>query len=156
MKKFNWIDGIIILLVFVLGAGVWARFGGTVERTTAKTSEFTYKVDIQRVRQQSIDALYASVGAEFNMEDKARTDDMGTLVALDVRPAMREVELLDGHTVLSEVPKRFDATLTLSLRGNVNDYGFFTPQLSNIGAGAKVTMKSKYAKIQGNIAAVLK
>lgn len=154
-RKFNWVDIVIILAIVIIGMGVWARLGDTVERVTAAPTEFSYKVEVRKVRSFTVDALERSLGHEFNMDDRARTDDMGELIEIDVRPATEEVELANGTTRQAEIPNRYDVVLTLRVSGSVNDFGYFTPQLSNIGAGAKVVMTSKFARVQGHIIEVL-
>ena len=154
-RRLNWVDLVIIAVVIVIGIGVWARLGGAVERVTAVPQEFVYQVFVQKLRAPSVEALEQSVGYPFKMDDRARQDDMGVLLDVEVMPAREELERADGTTVHAEIPQRFDVVLTLQVAGNVNDFGYFTPQLTNLGAGAEVIIASKYARVQGFIHEVL-
>lgn len=153
-RKFNWFDGLILVAVIIVAFGVYSRMTGRVQSATAVTSEFFYTVEIKKVRQATVDAMEKSVGAKFNMNDKARVDDMGILTGYEVRPSTLELEKANGEAVLAEIPERFDITLEFKLDGVVNDLGYYTPQLSNIGAGATVVIRSKFVQVQGSIGKV--
>jgi len=152
--RFNWVDALIILAVIIVGIGVFWRMTGQVQGATSTSATFTYTVEVKEVRQMTVDAMQKSVGMKFNMNDKARVDDMGTLLSADVSPAMRPLAKANGDMVLAAVPERFDMVLTFQLNGQVNDLGYYTPQLSNIGAGASVIIRSKYVQVNGSIGKV--
>jgi|GEM_PF-3489450 len=149
--RFNWVDALIIVAVIIVAVGVFWRMTGQVQSATSTSSTFTYTVEVKEVRQMTVDAMQKSVGMKFNMNDKARTDDMGTLQSVAVNPAMRPLSKANGDTVAAEVPDRYDMILTFQLNGQVNDLGYYTPQLSNIGAGASVIIRSKYVQVNGTI-----
>jgi len=153
-RKLNWVDGLIILAVIIVGLGVFWRMAGQVESATAKSGKFYYTVEVKALRQMGVDAVIKSGGKQFNMNDKARSDFMGYLVNWDVRPSQKEIEMENGKFVRAEIPERYDVTLVFEIDGQINDVGYWTPQLSNIGAGAKVIMKSKYVHFEGNIGKV--
>ena len=153
-RKFNWFDVLIVLAVVIVAFGVFSRFAGRVESATATANEFSYTVEIKKVRKATVDAIEKSIGSQFNMNDKARTDDMGFLTEFEVRPSTRELDKVDGTSVLAEIPERFDVTLSFDLNGVINDLGYYTPQLSNIGAGATVVIRSKFVQVQGSIGKV--
>ena len=152
--KFNWFDVLIILAVIIVAIGVFWRMTGQVQSATATSTAFSYTVKVQEIRQYSVDALNKSVGCKFNMNAPGRTDDMGVLQSVDARPASKEIDMMNGTAVAGDIPDRFDVTLTFRLNGVVNSLGYYTPQLSNIGAGASVIIKSKYVQVQGSVGAV--
>ena len=154
-NKFNWFDILIILAIIIVAIGVFWRMTGQVQSATATSTKFTYTVEVQKVRQYTVDALNKSIGSKFNMNAPGRTDDMGILQKVDVRPAGKEIEMANGMAVFGTIPDRFDVTLTLELGGVVNNLGYFAPQLSNIGAGASVIVKSKFVQVQGSIGQVI-
>jgi hypothetical protein len=154
-RKLNWVDLIIVLAVVIIGVGAWVRLGNRVERVAPMPTEFVYQVEVRKVRSFSVDALERSIGYPFNLDDRARSDDMGILEVIDVRPAMEEVELNNGTTRRVEIPNRYDVVLTMRINGSVSDIGYLTPQLSNIGAGAKIVFTSKFARVQGHIIEVI-
>ena len=153
-RRFNWFDGLIILAIVIVAFGVVSRMTGQVQVATATGSKFFYTIEVKKVRQATVDAIGKSVGKKFNMNDKARTDDMGILLRYEVRPSTLEVEKANGEAVLAEISERFDVTLYFELEGQVNAVGYFTPQLSNIGAGSVVVIRSKFVQVRGSIQGV--
>ena len=153
-RKFNWIDGLIIIAVVIVGLGIFWRMTGQVESATAKGGKFYYTVEVKALRQMGVDAIEKSIGKQFNMNDKARSDYMGILLNYEARLSQKEIEMENGKFVLAEIPERYDVTLFFEIDGQINDVGYWTPQLSNIGAGASVIMKSKYVHFEGNIGRV--
>ncbi|MCL2739616.1 MAG: DUF4330 family protein [Oscillospiraceae bacterium] len=154
LRKPNWVDILIILAVIIVGLGIFWRMTGQVENATAKSSRFYYTVETQKLRQMGVDGIEKSVGKQFNMSDKARSDFMGTLLSYEARPAQKEIEMADGSWVWAEIPERYDVTLFFEIDGQVNDVGYFTPQLSNLGAGCKVILKSKFVYFEGHVGKV--
>jgi len=153
-RKLNWVDILIILVAIIVGLGIFWRMTGQVESATAKNSRFYYTVEVKALRQMGVDGIEKSVGKQFNMSDKARTDYMGKLSRYEARPSQKEIEMADGRFVPAEIPERYDVTLFFEIDGQINDVGYWTPQLSNIGAGAKVVLKSKFVYFEGHIGRV--
>jgi len=152
--RFNWFDVLIILAIVVVAIGVFWRMTGQVQSATATSAKFTYTVEVQEVRQYTVYAMNKSIGYKFNLNMPGKTDDMGTLLSVDAVPASKEIDMVNGTAVAGDIPDRFDVTLTLELNGVTNNLGYFTPQLSNIGAGSNVIVASKFGQVQGFIGTV--
>jgi uncharacterized protein (UPF0333 family) len=150
-RKINFVDTVIVLAVVIVAYGVFSRFGGQVEGSTSKSQEFYYTLQVKKVRQTTVDAVNKSINTKFNMNDKARQDDLGELVGVDVSGAKAEFEKTDGTWGEGVVPDRYDILLTFRIAGSMSEYGYLTPQLSNIGAGTTIVAKSKFAQVQGTI-----
>lgn len=149
--KFNWVDALLIVMVIVLIFGAVSRFSGKIQEITASTHMVEYKVKAVGLRTISAEYLQQSMGMQFNMGEKARTDTLGTLVDFEIAPALSNIEMADGSIVAAERPERYDAILTLRLNATVNSSGYYTPQLSNIGVGSNFIIKNKYIVTQATV-----
>ena len=109
----NVIDIAVILVVLLLAAAVYVKYN-VLEKTsiTTENTPITYEITIKGIRQSAVDTML--VGDVLYGGDSGA---IGTISAVNVNPARANVTLLDGSYVTSDVPERFDVTLTVQGEG---------------------------------------
>lgn len=119
--KISIVDIAVLLVLLGLAAGVYYKFFVVdKEHNAAKFDTIEYKVLIEEVRQQSVDAM--EVGADIY---DAKTDTyMGKIVNKEVLPATDQLTKADGTVVIAEKPQRFNVLLTIRVPGVETKYGF--------------------------------
>jgi hypothetical protein len=129
------------------------RIKGTAT-TATNSANFEYTINIYGVKEGAAKGFQASNDTDAFMADNARTDDLGKVVGVEVKPAKDFIEMADGTFTMAELPNRYDVTLTLQLKGTQNDRGYFTPQQSNIGSGGLILGRTKYVFFEGYVGGV--
>mgnify|MGYP002520514499 CR=1 FL=1 len=59
-------------------------------------------------------------------------------------------------SLMTEAPDKYDAVVTIRVKGGVNSAGYFTEENKAICAGSKCITKTKFAKTEGEIISVKK
>lgn len=111
--KFNIIDVLAILLVIVAIAGIAIRFGSKITDSVKSDATFVYTVNVSGVRDYTIDALQK----KGKVTNKKSNMDVGEIIDVVVEPSETQSERADGKLVYSELPDRYDATITIKARG---------------------------------------
>ena len=152
--KISMFDIIVILAVIVCIAGVYVRFVARPQKVQVEKASFTYQVVVSGIRQLSVDTLIQSKGTKFTLAEKGRSDELGTLTDVTSTPSKETFIQKDGNAVTVDSPSKVEALLTLKLDGMVNDRGFFTPQLKDIGVGSTLILQNKYIKTEGQVVSI--
>lgn len=119
--KISIVDIGVLLLIAVLIGGVYFKFFMVDKnQNAAKFDTIEYKVLVEEVRQQSVDAI--EIGADIY---HVKTDSpMGTITDVEVLPATDQLTKADGTMVIAEKPERFNVLITIRVPGIETKYGF--------------------------------
>ncbi|MGI6586530.1 MAG: DUF4330 domain-containing protein [Gracilibacteraceae bacterium] len=119
--KISIVDIGVLLLIAVLIGGVYYKFFMVdKDQNAAKFDTIEYKVLVEEVRQQSVDAM--EIGADIY---DAKTDSpMGRIEDIEVLPATGQLTKADGTVVIAEKPERFNVLITIKVPGIETKYGF--------------------------------
>lgn len=153
--KISIVDIIVILLAVLVFAGVYVRFTGNKGKAVVKNDTFNYTLNIENVRQATLDAIDDSVNTHFYNSQKTG-DDMGVLIGYEARPATRLVEKTDGTAVNAVVPDNHSITLMFEIQGKINDSGYYTSDMNKINVNSKYSIKSKYSAVEGVVTSINK
>jgi len=119
--KISIIDIGVLLLIAVLMGGVYYKFFMVDKnQNAAKFDTIEYKILVEEVRQQSVDAI--EIGA--NIYDVKTDSPMGKIVDKEVLPATDQLTKADGTMVIAEKPERFNVIVTIQVPGVETEYGF--------------------------------
>jgi len=119
--KISIIDIGVLLLIVALFCGVYYKFFMVDKNNNAaKFDTLEYKVLVEEVRQQSVDAL--EIGADIY--DVKTDSPMGKIVGKEVLPATDQLTKADGTVVIAEKPERFNILVTIQVPGVETKYGF--------------------------------
>ena len=116
MKKhpLTWIDGLVIAILVLLVAGTCVKFLGKDTASAKKaTREFTYVLEIQGVRQFTVDAL--AVGD--TVYDNEGKGEVGVISAIETAPAATTISYPDGTTSEGTLEDRVDVYVTVTAQG---------------------------------------
>ncbi len=148
--RFNWVDGLVILVILALVAGTCVKFfllkPAEVQQATV---EIQYTVRIATVRQYSADAL--RVGDV--MYDEEGKGNVGTITDIQVTPAEMFVTFPDGTTDLVPVEDRYDVLLTLKANA-IKDEGLYKVGTYSIRANQSSSYFTKYLAFGGRVMSV--
>jgi len=149
--KISFIDILIVLAVIICAAGVYVRFIAQPDKVQVQTQSFTYKVLVRDIRDVTVEGLEQSIGTTFILNEKGRSDIIGTLVDVETKQYAEPFIKNDSTVVMAEKPLKYEALLTLELDGVVNDSGYYTTDLKSICVGANLSLMNKYISTSGRI-----
>lgn len=119
--KISIIDMGVLLLIIVLLSGIYYKFFiADKDQKAAKFDTIEYKILVEEVRQQSVDAI--EIGAEIF--DVKTDSPMGRIVKKEVLPATDQLTKADGTMVIAEKPGKFNVIVTIQVPGVESKYGF--------------------------------
>ena len=84
----------------------------------------------------------------FKLDGKI-SSSMGKLIDVKVDNAVKVVEKTDGTVAVSEIPEKYDVTLTLEVNGYQSETGYFTPENHEICAGKEYSIANIYCLVEG-------
>lgn len=145
--KFNWVDGLVIVVVLLLVAGTCLKF--LVMDTTAvgrETVPFTYQVQISGVRQYTVDAI--AVGD--SLYEKEGKGYVGVIEHVTAEPALSLALYPDGTAKDVPVEGRFDVTVTVTAEGTP-DRGVYKVGTYGIRVGHATSYFTKYSEWEGTV-----
>lgn len=119
--KISIIDIGVLLLIAVLLGGVYYKFFMVDKNSNAaKFDTIEYKILVEEVRQQSVDAI--EIGADIY--DVKTDTPMGKIVSKEALPATEQLTKADGTMVIAEKPGKFNVLVTIQVPGVETKYGF--------------------------------
>ena len=104
-----------------------------------------------KILENSVMALKQSIGTQFKLGEKGRSDDLGTLKDVSFTPMKEVIIQSSGAPVPADSPTKFNVVLTFEIDGLSNDMGYYTPQLKDIGVGGTLIVKNKFIKTEGRV-----
>ena len=144
MKKMNFADVIIILLILICIVGIAIRFSGTNDLSATKIE---YQIELKGIRDYSVAALEKR-GEVFDPKLKK---SMGTIVDLAVTGAMGEKEMADGTNVIAPMPERYDVILTIQTDGSVGESSYYSSASNELCIGKTYELYTKWSSCFGTI-----
>lgn len=145
--KFNIIDVFVILLIIVVAAGIFVRFGSKMTSAVKTEKDFRYTVKITGVRQYTVDALEK----KGVITDKKSEKIIGEIEKVDVFPAEFQSTTASGEVVETVLPERFNCLVTLKSKGKESNDAYYTEDENELSAGRTIDIFSKYVKTSGEI-----
>lgn len=148
--KFTWIDGLVIAVAVLLIAGTCVKFL-LVDKTdvTRQTVPITYQIQIQGVRQFTVDALQVG-DTVYEKEGKGA---VGVIENVTVEPGHSAAPYPDGTARDVTMEDRYDVTVTISadavLDGSVYRVGVY-----GIRVGHEGEYFTKYSIWHGTVSAI--
>ncbi len=119
--KISIIDiGVLLLIVALLGGVYYKFFMVDKDNNAAKFDTLEYKILVEEVRHQSVDAI--EVGADIY--DVKTDSPMGKIISKEVLPATDQLTKADGTMVIAEKPERFNVLVTIQVPGVETEYGY--------------------------------
>ena len=149
--KFNWVDGLVILLVVLLIAGAVYKFrGNNVTSSAVPMQPVTYTVSISGVRDGMVDAI--RVGDAVYDGDSGNA--VGTISAVEVNDNRVLIKQDDGTVVWGSREGRYDIVLTIDARAVVNGDTCLVNRIYQLNVGSNRSLYSKYASWTGRITGI--
>lgn len=144
MKKINFVDILVVLLIVVSLIGIGIRFSGAKDLSATKIE---YQVKLESVREYSVAALQKK-GEVFDPKLKK---SMGTIVDVAVTGAMGEKEKADGTHVIAPIPERYDVVLTIQTDGSVGETAYYSSASNELCVGKTYELYTKWSSCYGEI-----
>ncbi len=148
--KISIIDIIAIVAVLVLVIGVAMRFSGQEAVQVSGRESLECVTLVKNIRQYNVDALKKG-GAVF---DKTTKEYVGEIVDVTTEQATTMLLMQDG--TYREVPteNRYNAYVTISFTGKVNDNGYYTDTNQQISVGSTLNMDAKFSQCESIVQSV--
>lgn len=150
--KFNIIDILVVILIIAVIAGIGVRYRSVVTTAVKSDEEFEYVVELESVRQCTVDALEK----KGKLSDKKATVDLGEIIDVQAEPARFLSEKADGSVVYAKQPDRYTVQVTVRTRGKESDNSYITADSNELSVGRTTEIYSKYAHTSGTIRSVKK
>ena len=146
--KISIIDIFVVVAIAILALGVYSRFFTGNEKVETASSKIEYTMKIKEVRMGTVNAL-----ADFKgpITSDTTKEYMGDIVGVTYTKAIKGVEVGNGQMKQSEVPERYDVTITVQVDGSINQSGYYTATNQALTAGSNHVFNSKAAKTTGTI-----
>ena len=151
--KISIIDVFVVLIVLILGAALYVKFG-VLDITSQSTGStpITYSVTTFGIREATVNDL--AVGDLLFDADNNIGTSIGKITAIDIVPATEAVRLTDGTYVMGTVQDRFDVTLTLEASGMINNGKYYVNKVYEVNANSVRTFYTKYAEFTATVMGV--
>lgn len=147
--KFNWVDGLVILLVVLLIAGAVYKFRGSnnVTSSLAPTRPVTYEVSVSNVRAGMVDAIRE----EDVLYDGDSGNAVGTIAKVEVSDTRVLMEQEDGTVLWGQREGRYDMVLTIDAQAVVNGDICMVNRIYQLNVGSTRSLYTRYASWTGRI-----
>lgn len=150
--KFNLIDVLAIVLVAAVVVGIGVRFKSSVTTSVKSDEEFIYTVKVSGVKQYTVDALEK----KGKVTDKKSEIDLGDIEDVAIAPAATQAERADGKIAKTEMPDRYDVTVTVKTYGKEGENSYITADSDELSVGRTIDIYTKYVHTSGKIMSVEK
>ena len=150
-KRWTVIDTLIVVLVIVAGVAVFKVFGGNA-RMSGNTKTIDAVVLLAQEDSEVGEAM--TVGDEITISLTEK--DSGTLKDVRVEPSETQSERADGKHVYSEMPDRYDATITIKAHGQEAANSYITADSEDLSVGRVIDIYTKYVLTSGKVMSVTK
>jgi len=134
------IDIILVVAVLVLVVGfVYTQTSDRIQQVINPTEPFHVVIQGDRVRHFIIDAV-SEGDIMFRLHDR---QPLGTVIGIEVLPAMDYLHHSDGTATLAEVEGRYTINITLEAIGSIRDgIGYFINGVDHMSPGREVALHS--------------
>lgn len=161
MKKFNWVDVVIILTIIasivliILKVQTYNQQSQSTEvenNGSAETANATLQLTIKDVRSYIEEAV--EVG-DIIYDDETDSP-IGKVTKIESKPYFQAIAKNDGTAVLAQRPDRIIVTLTLESNLLERDMGYFAYGITEIKINSLMKIMSKKMLSTGTITAIEK
>lgn len=149
-NKVNLIDFLVIVLIIVAIIGAYFRFNGKNVVAEKEKCEFYYSMTVKSVRESNKNILEDSIDTSFRLDGKIKSS-MGTLIDVEVKDAVTEIDTIDGNVSVTTIPGKYDVVLTFRVNGYKNNTGYLTPEMHEICSGKSYSVTNIYSMISGTV-----
>lgn len=139
--------GVLLLIAVLLGGAYYKFFMVDRTQSAAKFDTLEYKILVEEVRQQSVDAIEA--GADIY--DFKTDSHMGKIVDKEVLPAKGQLTKADGTVVIAEKPERFDVIITIRVPGVETEQGYRAYGRIDLNRGSKQVLDTRMIMMETKI-----
>ncbi|UOO38588.1 DUF4330 domain-containing protein [Oscillospiraceae bacterium CM] len=147
--KVSIIDFFVLLIVLVIVAALVVKFNLLdVTRQGADLKPVTYTVAVNGVRQYSVDSLKPG---DVLFDKGNGGNAVGTITAVDYKPAVTASEKIDGSLVNGSYEGYFDVILTIKTDGIVTDGRTFSGKTYELNVNSNRNFYTKYTSFEATI-----
>lgn len=156
--KISIIDIIAILVIVVIGFGIYARFvsaknnsaetANIETETTARKIEYT--ISVKAVDRGMADAL--SKGGTISDEESG--EYLGEVKEVNETDATIQFQATNNRIKEVDIPDKYDVTITVLLDGKTDNAGYYTQKGTVLTVGSEHVFATKYAKVSGKIMSI--
>ena len=149
--KFNWVDGLVALLVVLLIAGAVYKFrGNNVTSSVVPTQPVSYTVKITDVRSGMVDAIRE----RDTVYDGDSGNAVGTIALVEVEDSRALITHDDGTVVWGMEEDRYDLLLTIDAQATVSGDTCLVNRIYQLNVGSNRSLYTKYAAWTGRITSI--
>jgi len=149
--KFNWVDGLVILLVVLLIAGAVYKFrGNSVTNSAVPMEQVSYTVGISGVRSGMVDAIREG----DTVFDGDSGNAVGTITKVEVSECRTTMAKDDGTVVWVPKEDRYDVVITVEAWATVNGDTCMVNRIYQLNVGSNRSLYTKYASWTGRITGI--
>lgn len=150
--KINIIDFFVVIIIIVLIAGAYYKFGVSDKTgTTTALQPVTYTVKVNKIR----DYVFNNVKEGDTLYDKTSGNAIGTITKIESEPATDVVEMNDGTVVRGQVENRINVIFTVEAQAAVSDSGYFVDRTYELLVGSNKKFMTKYFECDGSVYEIL-
>ena len=133
------IDIVIIIVVLALAAGFVYRRGAEPLANILRADD-TVHVTFEVNRIRSVIAEDAVIVGDRLFRQHAAHQALGTIIAVERRPATEVMQRTDGTAILATMEERYSLLITIEATGNMRTSGFFANGNDHLAPGAEVVL----------------
>ena len=148
--KFNIIDICVVIVLVVAAIGISARFMSTAAKNAREKVKFSYVVEIDGVRQYTVDALNKK-GKVIDLKGKS---EIGEIKNIRSQPMKTQSFMSDGRMVFAEVPEKYTVLVEIEGEGKESDNSYFVGNDVELSVGSTMSMTTKYANSTGKVKSI--
>ncbi len=150
--KISIVDIAVILIILILGFGLYARFWGQSGAVVSTSEKIECTFLVKNVRNYTADALDKK-GALY---DKVSKEYIGDITKVVVKEGMYQVNMADGSFKQIVPEERYNVYVTAEFSGKASDNGFYTAANKYLGAGTSAMITTKYAECESTVYSIEK
>jgi len=144
--KFNILDLGIILMILVLGLAGFYKLKANNVATFIKPKPVDIRVIVRAREQTSLDEI--KVGDILKEYDTGIV--LGEIKSIDIKPAVIEVETVDGEIKLAEIPERYDFYIDIDASATINENSIVSGN-KELRIGNKLVLRTKTYALESYI-----
>ncbi len=139
--------GVLLLIIALMGGVYYKFFMVDKNQNAAKFDTLEYKILVEEVRQQSIDAI--EIGADIY--DVKTDSHMGKIMSKEVLPATDQLTKADGTVVIAEKPERYNVLVTIRVPGVETKNGFLANGKRDLNRESQQVMDTRMIILETKI-----
>lgn len=145
--KLSVVDLFVIVLVIACVAAIGVKLGKK-DTIRGGEKELVYNVQIENIREMSVDAIKSNFE---NITDASTKKEIGDIVGIDIKPARVLVQKSNGEVQFAEYDNRYDVVLTLKAKVSETDDAYYTESGRQIAVGETLSINNGYSQAYGQV-----